>query len=168
MGVNAVLLSLPYPAGSTVAYTTHRYDAVGNALRHWAKTKGWKLKPIDLPFPLQDSMEIASRVLDAIDDSVDLTGFGSHQFLGNSHSLSSRASSHKSFVKMKKISILVDAAHSPAHVDIGFKKHRLLDWQPKWCCSPKGAALLYVHPKHQKHIMLLLFHTATGRVFGRI
>jgi len=147
-GCNAVLQNLTFLPGDEILTTNHRYDAVYNTLSRHADRQRVKLVVANLPFGASDST-IANSLHEATTPRTRL--------LVLDHISSATATLFPVYeitraFQEKGIMVLIDAAHSPGQIDVDLKRLNPDFWTGnlhKWCCSPKGSALLYVSEKHR-------------------
>jgi isopenicillin-N epimerase len=168
-GVNAVLQQMPLKPGDQILTTSHRYEAVGNALKYTASKYGAAVQEAELPFPadaetilerVESRMGTRTRLL-VIDQitSATATYFPVEELLA--------------LARGRGIRTLVDGAHAPGQLTLDLDAMAPDYWTGnlhKWTCAPKGAALLYVAPRHQNdfHANVISHGYQTGwqREFG--
>ena len=148
-GVNAVLSSYPLQHGDEVLTTSFGYPACLKAARRWCESRGASLVAAPLEFPVRDPSEVLAALqqfhssrtkLLLIDHVTSGTGlvFPLEEIL--------------SWAKSKSLPALVDGAHAPGMLDLDLSVLGQLGATfytgnfHKWCCSPKGAAFLWVSP----------------------
>ena len=168
-GVNAVIQQAKLRDGDEILTTSHRYDAVGNALHHVAELRGAKVVEAHLPFPVEDG-EILERVEAAISPRTRLMVVDQ---IASATAIGFPAEALVEMAKKRDIPILIDGAHAPGQVDVDLDILEPDYWTGnlhKWTCSPKGAALLYVAPRHQStfhaHVISHGYRTGWQREFG--
>ena len=152
MGVNTIFHSLDLSAGDEVLTTNHAYGACLNTINYYSKKKGFTVKIAQVPFPLQHEDEVVTALEKEITSKTKL--------LLIDHITSATATLFPiekiiRLCKEKGIEVLVDGAHAPGMIDLDIDALGA-DYYTgnchKWLCSPKGSAILYVHPDKQHKI----------------
>lgn len=146
--VNWVLRSLPWQRGDHILLNPHEYGAVERACRVVAQEK--QLKLVHLP---------------ATDPAQLLGALESHHTSRSRLVILSQVTSPTAlrlpveevgrWCRQRGIWTLVDGAHSPGHIDLQLDQLEVDFWSGnlhKWLWSPKGSALLWVHPDAQRWI----------------
>jgi len=154
--VNTVLRNLPPGEGDTVLVTDQEYFSSANALETVARDRGFRIKKVELPYPVLSEDSILERFSDAVDPSV--------RFALVDHIVSSTGMvlPLKGIVHLlaeKGIETVVDGAHGPGQVNLDMKELGCLAYTGnchKWLCSPRSAALLYVRPDFQNEFRPLV------------
>ena len=148
-GVATVLRSLGIGAGDRVVVTDHVYPAVDVQLR--ALGAGLAVVPVDL-----DAPDPAALVLAAVDERTRLVVLDS---VTSVTALVLPVAAAVAGCRARGVPCLVDAAHSPGLLPVDL---RALDpdyWTGnlhKWCCAPKGAAVLYVRDELRDRVRPLV------------
>jgi isopenicillin-N epimerase len=138
-GVATVLRSLGLGPGDRVVVTDHVYPAVAIGLG--ALGVSVDVVPVDL------AADAAALVLAAVDERTRLVVVDA---VTSVTALVMPAAEVVRGCRTRGVPCLVDAAHAPGMLDVDL---RALDpdfWTGnlhKWCCAPKGAAMLYVRPE---------------------
>lgn len=144
-GVATILHSLGLGPGDRVVATDHTYPAVEIALRSLGVDL--VLVPVDV-----DAPDIASLVLGAVDSSTRLVVVDA---VTSVTALVLPFAEVVSGCRAAGVPCLVDAAHAPGLLPVDL---RALDpdfWTGnlhKWCCAPKGAAVLYVRDEWRDRV----------------
>ncbi len=148
-GVNAILASIEWRAGDTVVTTSHVYNAVRNAIRHWAGRAGASLIEADVPFPSGGEEEIVAAVEAALDARTRLLLV---DHIASSTALIFPIGRLIALARARGIPILVDGAHGPGMVDVDLRAIGA-DWYVgnchKWLFGPRGSAFVYAAPEHR-------------------
>lgn len=155
MGVNTIFHSLEFEAGDEVLVHSHVYGACLNTINYYAKQKKFNVKIAQIPFPIQHEDEVTESLLSAITPKTKLL------FIDHITSATGLIFPIEKIVtefKRRGIEVFVDGAHAPGMVDLQLDKLGA-DYYTgnahKWICSPKGSAILYVHPEKQNRIVPL-------------
>lgn len=156
-GVMTVLRSLALGPGDRVVVTDHVYPAVEIALRGLGVSL--VVVPVDPAAP-----DLASSLLDAVDERTRLVVVDA---VTSVTALVMPVASVVAGCRARGVPCLVDAAHAPGLLPVDL---RALDpdyWTGnlhKWCCAPKGAAVLYVRASLREGVHPLV--TSHGRGLG--
>ncbi|HEY6162785.1 MAG TPA: aminotransferase class V-fold PLP-dependent enzyme [Bacteroidia bacterium] len=152
MGVNTVFHSLEIERGGEVLMSDHTYGACANTIRFYAKQKGYEVKVAKVPFPMKNEDE----VLEAL--AMGITAKTKLLFIDHITSATGTVFPVEKIVpyfKQKGIDVFIDGAHAPGQVDLDIEKlgaDYYVGNCHKWICSPKGSAVLWVHPARQKNV----------------
>ncbi len=147
--VNTVLASLPLEPGDELLITNHGYNACNNAARYWAERRGAKVTVADVKVPLAGPDDVVKAVLGAVTPRTRLA-------------LGDQVTSPTGMVfpvgrlvqglRSRGVLSSIDGAHSPGMLPLDLKA---LDADyfagnlHKWCCTPKGTAILVARAEHQ-------------------
>lgn len=141
--VAVALHSLALEAGDQLVTTTHRYDAVANALRHFADRASAQVVEAALPFPLPGPQ----AVLDAIDAAIGpRTRLVLVDWITSPTALVLPVADIVALCRARGVPVMIDGAHSPGHVDVdlGALAPDLYTGNlHKWLCAPKGTAVMW-------------------------
>ena len=151
-GFNAVLSSQSMGHGDRILTTSHRYEAVGNTLEHYCRRTGAVLDVVEIPFPLSDPGEVTTRLIDALTPQTRLLVVDQ---ICSMTALVLPVAEIAAAARAAGCLTFVDGAHVPGHLELDVAAIGADFWVGnlhKWPCSPKGAALLWVHPAHHSHI----------------
>jgi isopenicillin-N epimerase len=153
-GVATVLRALALGPGDRVVTTDHVYPAVAIQLAALGVDLAVAAVDLDSPSPADDVLALVDErtrlvLVDAVTSVTALVLPVAEIVAG---------------CRMRGVPCLVDAAHAPGFVDVDL---RALDpdyWTGnlhKWCCAPKGAAVLYVRAPLRASVRpLVLSHNA--------
>ena len=147
-GVGAVLASLDLPTGATL-WTTHRYNAVFQAMQRRAAGCGGRVEQIPLPWPVTDPAALLEAVATHLPAGADLLVI---DHITSPTGLVLPIEEIVALARSRGVPVLVDGAHSAGQlaVDLGALG---ADWWVgnlhKWLCAPKGAAVLWTRRDRQ-------------------
>ena len=158
---NTVLASLPLEPGDEILITNHGYNACNNAARYWAERRGAKVTVADVTVPLGGPDDVVRAVLAAVTPRTRLA-------------LVDQVTSPTGLVfpverlvqelRARGVLSFVDGAHSPGMLPLDLKA---LDADyfagnlHKWCCTPKGTAILVARAERQATLRpLVISHGA--------
>lgn len=148
--INAVVRSLTYAPGDTIATTSHVYNAVRKTLQWVARRDGARYEEIPLPLPVSSSDDLLERLLDAIPEDTRLLVIDQ---VSSPTGLVFPIESLLEQLRPRGVQVLIDGAHAPGMLDVDVRRYLELGaiaWTGnlhKWCFAPKGCALLGVHPE---------------------
>jgi len=164
-GVHAVARSLRFENGDEIVTTSHRYDAIGNTLRHVAERAGARYLevPIGLPFEPGALVESIERVMSPRTRLV---------VVDHIVSISSLVLPVKEIIDLcnaRGIETLIDGAHAPGMVDLDIEALGATYYTGnlhKWVCAPKGAGFLWVRPDRKDVIHPAIISNYHGQGFN--
>ena len=137
-------------AGDEVLVTDHEYPACVNNVKHMAKAAGLGVVTARLPFPNPTPQAVIDAVLAAVTPRTRLA------LLSQITSASAMVLPAHDLVRElegRGVRVVLDGAHAPGHVgmrveDLGASYYTAN--LHKWVCSPKGSAVLWVHPDQRE------------------
>lgn len=142
--LDTVVLGLPLEKGDEVVLSKYDYPHMVNVWKLREKREGIKLKWVDLPTPIENSDKIVSLFEEQFTRKTKLVHI-THIINWTGQILPAKAIAAKAHER--GIEVLVDGAHSFAHLDykipdldcdyFGTSLH-------KWMCAPFGTGLLYI------------------------
>ena len=150
-GVQAIL-SQKIHTGMNVVCTNHRYQAVYNALHYTCDRQGANLLEIPVPFGTLSPQQLLEYIWESIPENTDFILLDE---ISSATAIRFPIAELCARIKRRnsKTEIFIDGAHSPGHVDTDFSN---IDYWTgnlhKWCCAPKGCALLYVRTERQQQL----------------
>lgn len=142
--LETVIFGLRLQAGDEVVLTRQDYPNMINAWKQREKRDGIVLKWISFDFPIEDANAITQKFVEAFSPRTKVVQI-THVINWMGQILPARdiaREAHK-----RGIEVLVDAAHSFAHVDYKIPDLECDYWGTslhKWLCAPFGSGLLYV------------------------
>lgn len=148
-GLNELLQRLPLlesglPEGSEILLLGHGYNATLNLVRFAAEQRGWIVKLVELPWPLED----ASQVVDAFAHAwTQRTRLLVLDHITSPSALVLPLEPLIAMARLRQALVIVDGAHAPGLLPLWLDR-----LQPdayvgnlhKWLCCPRGSAFLWV------------------------
>jgi len=162
-GLNELLQRLELPAGSEVLLSDHSYNATTNLVRFACEQRGWSLRSVPIPLPLEDPAQVVQAFAAAWGTAT--------RMLVVDHITSPSALVLPlvpliALARQRGATIVVDGAHGPGSLPLALQA-----WQPdayvgnlhKWLCCPRGSAFLWVRDPWQESLRpLVVGHGATA------
>jgi isopenicillin-N epimerase len=145
-GVNTVLRSIPFRAGDELLTTSHVYNAVRNAMKARAARCGASYVEIPIPLPVADGASVAAAVIGGLTERTRLVVI---DHVTSATALVFPVEGIIRACRARGVEVLVDAAHVPGMLDVRVEDLGCDYWTGnlhKWCCAPKGTAVLWVSP----------------------
>ncbi len=150
--LETVIFGLRLQAGDEVVLTKQDYPNMIQAWKQREKRDGIVLKWISFDFPVEDAAAITRKFVEAFTPRTKVVQV-THviNWMGQilpAHDIAREA--HK-----RGIEVLVDAAHSFAHLDYKIPDLECDYWGTslhKWLCAPFGSGLLYVRKEKIKNL----------------
>jgi isopenicillin-N epimerase len=161
-GVNAVVRSLRLAQGDEILTTNHAYGPCQSALDFVASRAGAKVVVADVPFPIESPDQVLESVLAA---ATSRTRLALVDHVTSTTGLVYPIAALVEQLQNRGVQVLVDGAHAPGMVPLDLE-----ELQPdyytanlhKWVCAPKGAGMLWVHPRHQQDVFPLVISQGYG------
>lgn len=161
-GVNTILASLDLKSGDELLITDHGYNACNQAARYWAERVGASVTVARIPVPIADPGDVVSAVLAAVTPRTRLA-------------IVDQVTSPTGIVfpverlvpelRARGVLSLVDGAHSPGMLPLALDAlgaDYFVGNLHKWCCTPKGSAILVAHPDRQATLRPLVISHGAG------
>ena len=151
-GVNAVLRSLPLSAGDELLTTNHVYHAVRQTMRLAARRAGAAVREADVPLPVASAEAVVERVMGGVGPRTRLVVI---DHITSPTGLVFPAERIVAECRSRGVDVLVDGAHAPAQVALDVAAVGATYYAAnlhKWCCAPKGTAVLWVTPDRQPEV----------------
>jgi selenocysteine lyase/cysteine desulfurase len=142
--LETIIFGLRLKAGDEVVLTKQDYPNMINAWKQRAHRDGIVLKWLNFDFPIENKEEIVRTFEDAFTEKTRVVHI-THMINWNGQLLPAAEIAKKA--KARNIDVLVDAAHSFAHIDFNIPDLQcdyLGTSLHKWLCAPFGSGLLYV------------------------
>lgn len=148
-GVNSVLRSLDFRPGDELLATSHVYNAVRNAMRFRARQCGaaYVECPVDLPVASPD--DLVAAIEGAMTDRTRIAVIDQ---VTSATALVFPIERIADLCRARGVELLVDAAHVPGMLPAHVESIGCTYWTGnlhKWCCAPKGTAVLWVAPERR-------------------
>ncbi len=148
-GANAAIPALSLAEGDHVLATAEIYNAVRQALRHFAGRHGVDVEELTLPIPLQSEDQLLMAFERAIRPNTKAI-FVDH--VTSRSALVLPVARIAALARKNGLALFVDGAHAPGMVDIDVAAIGA-DWYVgnahKWLYAPRGCALFWTAPHRQ-------------------
>jgi len=151
-GINTVLHSIQWKQGDEIIITNHIYPACKNAVQFYSTKFGLQITEIQIPFPLQNTEEIITPILNAVKSNTRLLLL---DHITSPTGLLFPIKEISKFLIDSNVLILIDGAHAPGAISLNISDLGVDFYTGnchKWMCAPKGAGFLWVHPDQQQNI----------------
>lgn len=151
-GVNAVLRSLAFAPGDELLTTSHVYNAVRNAMRYRARQTGARYVELPVPLPLASPHAVVEAVVEALTPRTRLVVIDQ---VTSPTALVFPVAELAARCRDRGVEVLVDGAHVPGMLEVDVDALGCTYWTGnlhKWCCAPKGSALLWVAPERRADV----------------
>lgn len=164
-GVNDVLRSLKFNKGDALLINTYTYSAVADACRHTADRHDLELITLDLPSPFVGAGLNHETVVAAFDRVLSAhpnIRFVILDYISSRPAMLMPVKELISVCRRHNVMIFVDGAHTPGQIQLDLENlgaDFFAGNLHKWAFVPRGCAVLWVHPDHQRYI----FPTVTSR-----
>jgi len=162
-GVSTVLSCLPFAAGDQVLLTDHTYGAVRIAVQRAADAASAEVVTVHVPLAAGED-EVCEVITGAVTDRTRLA------VLDHVTSPTARRIPLVRIVpelQQRGVAVLVDGAHSAGMLDVDLDRMGADFWTGnlhKWCCAPRGTAVLHASPRWRSQIRPLV--GSWGEPFG--
>lgn len=162
-GLNELLQRLDLPAGSEVLLSDHGYNATANLVRFACEQRGWSLRVVPIPLPLDEPGQVVEAFAAAWGPATRLLVV---DHITSPSALVLPLEPLIALAHGRDARIVVDGAHGPGSLPL-----HLQAWQPdayvgnlhKWLCCPRGSAFLWVRDPWQETLRpLVVGHGANG------
>ncbi len=164
-GVNAVLRSLDFAQGDELLTTSHVYNAVRNAMSYRARQTGATYVEVPVPLPIREPLEVVRALTSRMTARTRLVVVDQ---VTSPTALIFPVETLAAECRARGIELLVDGAHAPGMLDVDVDAIGCTYWTGnlhKWCCAPKGAAVLWVAPERRGDIHPLAVSHFLGEGF---
>jgi isopenicillin-N epimerase len=165
-GVSAVLRSLRFAPGDELLLTSHAYPACRRAAEFVARGSGATLRVANIPFPIRNGEQAVEAVLAAVTRR---TRFALIEHVTSPTGLVLPIAPIVEALKGRGVDVLVDGAHGPGMLELSLEALGAAYYTGnfhKWCCAPRGAAMLWVREDRQTGIQPPVISHAHGTARG--
>lgn len=166
--IHSLIASGQAQAGDEVLLTNHEYMACANNLKHMAKTAGLGVVTATLPFPNPTPQGVIDAVLGAVTPRTKIALLSQ---ITSASAMVLPALELVEALEARGVRVVLDGAHAPGHVDLDVGRLKPSYYTAnlhKWVCSPKGSAVLWVHPDQRERCRpLVLSNMANSPQAGR-
>jgi isopenicillin-N epimerase len=160
-GVNAVLASLAFEPDDEILITNHGYNACNNAALHWAERSGARRTVAEIPVPLAGPEAVVEAVLAAVTPR---TRIAVIDHVTSPTGIVFPVAEIVRALRERGVRSLIDGAHAPGMLPLELEAlgaDYYVGNLHKWCCTPKGTAILVVRPeRHATLRPLVISHGA--------
>lgn len=166
-GVNAVLQSLEFAPGDELLTTSHVYNAVRNAMRYRARRTGARYVEVEVPLPLSDLDAVVDTLAARLTPRTRLVVLDQ---VTSPTALVFPVARVAALCAERGVPLLVDGAHVPGMLDVDVDALGCTYWTGnlhKWCCAPKGSAVLWVAPERRADVHPLAVSHLLDQGFAR-
>lgn len=151
-GINTIIFGLELKAGDEVVLSKQDYPNVINAWKFREMRDGIKLIWVNLDLPSSDRNYLINSYTSAFTPKTKVVNI-THMINWNGQVLPVKEIAQEA--KNKGIMVLVDAAHTFAHLNFKIRDLNcdfLATSLHKWLCAPFGTGMLYINREHIKDI----------------
>ncbi|MFO0963138.1 MAG: aminotransferase class V-fold PLP-dependent enzyme [Phycisphaerales bacterium] len=151
-GVCSVLHSLEFASGDELLTTSHVYNAVRKAMHFRARQTGARVVEVPVPLPIADPTEVVAALEAAMTPRTRLVVI---DHMTSPTALLFPVEAIARACQARGIELLVDGAHVPGMFPLEIPATGATYWTGnlhKWCCAPKGCAVLWAHPDARARI----------------
>jgi isopenicillin-N epimerase len=161
--VSTVLSCLRLEPGDQVLVTDHTYGAVRIAAARWAEAARAEVVTVHVPLAA-DEDEVCGRLTEAVTDRTRLAVLDH---------VTSPTARRLPLVRLvpelqgRGLTVLVDGAHAAGMLDVDLAGVGADFWTGnlhKWCCAPRGTAVLHAAPQRRAELRPLV--ASWGEPFG--
>ncbi len=161
VGVNTVLASVAFRADDEVLITNHGYNACNNAARYWAERQGARVAVANVAVPVAGPGEVVEAVLRAVTPR---TRLAIVDHVTSPTGMVFPVAEIVRRLRERGVLSLIDGAHAPGMLPLdlaALAADYYVGNLHKWCCTPKGSAILVARPEHQATLRpLVISHGA--------
>jgi isopenicillin-N epimerase len=150
--INAVLRSVPLPAGSELLVIDHEYNATRNILEYVAAERGCRVVVAQVPFPIASPDAVVEAVLARVTSRTRLAVL---DHVTSQTALVFPIAELVRELEARGVDVLVDGAHAPGMVDLDIGALAPAYYAAnchKWLCAPKGVGFLWVREDRRRDV----------------
>ena len=151
-GVNAVVRSLVLSPGDELLTTDHVYGAVRQTMRVAARRAGAAIVEVPVPLPVESGDDVVRRLVGGITPRTRLVVV---DHVTSPTGLVFPVERLAAECRRLGVDVLVDGAHAAGMLPLNVESVGATYYAAnlhKWCCAPKGTAVLWVAPSHQSRV----------------
>jgi isopenicillin-N epimerase len=160
-GVNTVLASFDFRPGDEVLVTDHGYGACTNAAWYWTARAGARVATARVNVPVTYPEQVVQEVLAAVTPRTRLALI---DHVTSATGLVLPVERLVSELRARGVKTLIDGAHAPGMLPLDLAKLGADYYTAnlhKWCCTPKGSAILVAGPEQRATLRpLVISHGA--------
>ena len=162
-GLNQLLQRLELPAGSEILVSDHGYNATANLARYACEQRGWSLREVSIPLPVEDPAVVVEAFATSWTAATRLLLL---DHITSPTALVLPLQALIALARSRGARVIVDGAHGPGSLPLDLEA-----WQPdayvgnlhKWLCCPRGAAFLWLRDPWQHSLRpLVISHGANA------
>ncbi len=142
-GVATVLGSRSFSAGDEILITDHGYAACRSVVERCAERQGARVVVAQVPFPCPSEASVVDAVLARVSDR---TRIALLDHVTSPTALVFPIAELVQRLQARGVDVLVDGAHAAGMLPLSLNQLGAAYYTTnlhKWCCAPKGAAVLY-------------------------
>ena len=155
-GVATVLGSLHLEPGDEIVVTNHGYAACSNVVQRAAAASGARVVVANVPFPLAGPAFVEHALLESVSERTRLVIV---DHVTSATALVFPVERIVAELERRGIDTLIDGAHAPGMLPLDVSTlgaaYYVANFH-KWCCAPKGAAMLHVRADRRDGIKPLV------------
>jgi isopenicillin-N epimerase len=164
VGANTVLASLPLRTGDEILITDHGYNACNNAARYWGSRAGANVAVAQVPVPVREPNDVVRAVLAGVTER---TRIAVVDHVTSPTGMVFPVAEIVAALRERGVLSLIDGAHAPGMLPLelgALGADYYVANLHKWCCTPKGCAILVARPEHHAALRpLVISHGANTR-----